>query len=157
ALAITWNEGPGAATNSKDVWDDLRRASIQKGVTAKATGDADKGLGDGDKLDAAYELPFLAHATMEPMNCTAHVTKDGCEVWLGTQVMSRVQNTVAQLLGMPPEKVKVNQHLIGGGFGRRLEPDMALKAVRVAQHVDGPVKVVWTREEDIRHDVYRPV
>jgi len=157
ALAITWNEGPGAATSSRDVWDDLRRASEQKGVVAKAAGDADKALGDGDKLEAAYELPFLAHATMEPMNCTAHVTPGACELWLGTQIMTRVQGTVAQLLGIPAEKVTVNQHLIGGGFGRRLEPDMALSAVRVAQHVNGPVKVVWTREEDIQHDVYRPV
>jgi isoquinoline 1-oxidoreductase beta subunit len=124
---------------------------------AKSVGDADKGLTDGDKLEAAYELPFLAHCTMEPMNCTAHVTPGACELWLGTQIMTRVQGTVAQLLGVTPDKVKVNQHLIGGGFGRRLEPDMALKAVRVAQHVDGPVKVVWTREEDVQHDIYRPV
>jgi isoquinoline 1-oxidoreductase beta subunit len=156
ALTITWNEGPGAATGSQEVWDDLRRASEQKGVVAKTTGDADKAL-EGDKLEAAYELPFLAHATMEPMNCTAHVTPGACELWIGTQVMTRVQGTVAQLLGIPPDKVTVNQHLLGGGFGRRLEPDMALSAVRVAQHVDGPVKVVWTREEDIQHDVFRPV
>ncbi len=157
ALAITWNEGAGAATDSQSVWEDLRQASRQKGVVAKSLGDADKALADGDKLDAAYELPFLAHATMEPMNCTAHVTPAGCELWIGTQIISRVQGTVAQLLGIPQGKVTVHQHLLGGGFGRRLEPDMALSAVRVASHVDGPVKVVWTREEDIQHDVYRPV
>src|SRR5579862_5841896 len=95
---------------------------------------------------------------MEPMNCMVRL-KPGvsCEVWLGTQVMTRVQNTVAQLAGLPPGKVTVYNHYLGGGFGRRLEPDMALKAVRVAQQLDGePVKVVWTREEDIQHDVYRP-
>jgi isoquinoline 1-oxidoreductase beta subunit len=94
---------------------------------------------------------------MEPLNCTAHCTPGACELWIGTQVITRVQNTVAQFLNIPAQKVTVNQHLIGGGFGRRLEPDMALNAVRIAQHVDGPVKVVWTREEDIQHDIYRPV
>ena len=157
ALAITWDEGANAHVDSALVWEDIRKASAQKGVVAKAVGDADKALGDGDRLDAAYELPFLAHATMEPLNCTAHVTPDGCEIWIGTQVMARVQSAVAATLGLPAEKVKVNQHLLGGGFGRRLEPDMAVKAVRIAQHVDGPVKVVYTREEDIQHDIYRPV
>jgi isoquinoline 1-oxidoreductase beta subunit len=117
-----------------------------------------KALSQGERLEAAYELPFLAHATMEPMNCTVQLRPDTCELWLGTQIMTRVQGTVAKLTGLPPEKVTVNNHLIGGGFGRRLEPDMALSAVRVAQHLDGePVKVVWTREEDIQHDVYRPM
>jgi isoquinoline 1-oxidoreductase beta subunit len=91
------------------------------------------------------------------MNCTVQLKPDSCEIWLGTQVISRVQGTVATLTGLPIEKVTVHNHLIGGGFGRRLEPDMALSAVRVAQHLDGaPVKVVWTREEDIQHDLYRP-
>jgi isoquinoline 1-oxidoreductase beta subunit len=157
ALAVTWNEGTNAAVDSAQIWDDIRRASTQKGAVAKAIGDADKGLGDGDRLDAAYEMPFLAHATMEPLNCVAHVTPGSCEVWIGTQIMARVQSTVAKSLGLPVEKVIVNQHLLGGGFGRRLEPDMAIKAVRIAQHVDGPVKVVYSREEDIQHDVYRPV
>src|SRR5207244_741262 len=116
-----------------------------------------RALSQGEKYEAAYELPFLAHATMEPSNCTLQLKPDSCEIWLGTQVISRVQGTVATLTGLPVEKVTVHNHLIGGGFGRRLEPDMALSAVRVAQHLDGePVKVVWTREEDIQHDVYRP-
>jgi len=157
ALAITWNEGTNAAVDSALIWDDIRRASSQKGAVAKTAGDADKALGDGDRMEAAYELPFLAHATMEPLNCTAHVTADSCELWIGTQIMARVQSTVAKTLGLPVEKVTVHQHLLGGGFGRRLEPDMAIKAARIAQHVDGPVKVVYTREEDIQHDMYRPV
>jgi hypothetical protein len=95
---------------------------------------------------------------MEPMNCTLHVQADGCDVWLGTQVVARVQRSVAEVLGMPLDKVQVHNHLLGGGFGRRLEPDMAVSAARVAQHADGaPLKVVWTREEDIRHDYYRPL
>jgi isoquinoline 1-oxidoreductase beta subunit len=157
ALVITWNEGPNAHVDSALIWDDIRKASTQNGAVAKTVGDATKALGDGDRLDAAYELPFLAHATMEPLNCTAHVTPEGCEIWIGTQIMARVQSSVAAALGLAPEKVKVNQHVLGGGFGRRLEPDMAVKAVRIAQHVEGPVKVVYTREEDIQHDVYRPV
>jgi len=157
ALAITWNEGVHANLDSAQIWDDLRRASMQKGAVAKARGDADKGLGDGDSLEAAYELPFLAHACMEPMNCVVHVTPDSCELWIGTQIMARVQSTVAQTLGLPLEKVTVHQHLLGGGFGRRLEPDMAIKAARIAQHVNSPVKVVYSREEDVQHDIYRPV
>jgi len=93
---------------------------------------------------------------MEPMNCTAHLRKDECEIWIGSQAMARVQAMAAKAAGLPPEKVIVHNHLIGGGFGRRLEADGAIRAVEIAAHVDGPVKVVWTREEDIQHDMYRP-
>jgi isoquinoline 1-oxidoreductase beta subunit len=161
ALDIEWDDGPNAGISSADVWAALRAASETKGAVAKQEGDADKGLSEGERLDAAYEMPFLAHATMEPMNCVAHVTADGCELWIGTQVMSRVQGEVAKALNLPPEKVIVHQHLLGGGFGRRLEPDMAVISARIAQKVGpefkGPLKVTWSREEDIRHDVYRPV
>lgn len=157
ALAIEWDDGPNAKISSADVWNALRAASESKGAVAKEEGDADKALGDGERLDAAYEMPFLAHATMEPMNCVVHVTADGCEVWIGTQVMSRVQAEVAKALNLPAEKVIVHQHLLGGGFGRRLEPDMAVLSARIAQQVATPLKVTWSREEDIRHDVYRPV
>jgi isoquinoline 1-oxidoreductase subunit beta len=157
ALAITWNEGANAAVDSQQIWGDLRRASEAKGAVAKEAGDPDKGLTEGDRLDAAYELPFLAHAAMEPANCTVHLTPDACELWIGTQVMTRVQSEVAKAVGLPIDKVTVHQHLLGGGFGRRLEADMAVIAARIAQKVDGPVKVVWTREEDVQHDVYRPI
>jgi isoquinoline 1-oxidoreductase beta subunit len=93
---------------------------------------------------------------MEPMNCTVHVRKDGCEVWVGNQVIARVQAAAAKTSGLPLDKVVVHNHLIGGGFGRRLEIDGVIRAVQIAKHVDGPVKVVWTREEDIQHDMYRP-
>jgi len=108
------------------------------------------------KVEATYQVPFLAHATMEPMNCTVHVRKDGCEVWVGSQVVARAQAVAAKTAGLPLDKVVVHNHLIGGGFGRRLEIDGVIRAVQIAQHVDGPVKVVWTREEDIQHDMYRP-
>jgi isoquinoline 1-oxidoreductase beta subunit len=93
---------------------------------------------------------------MEPMNCTVHVRKDGCEVWVGNQVLARAQAAAAKTAGLPVDKVVVHNHLIGGGFGRRLEVDGVIRAVEIAKHVDGPVKVVWTREEDIQHDMYRP-
>ena len=157
ALEIEWDDGPNAKISSADVWNDLRAASETKGAIAREEGDADKALGDGDRLDAAYEVPLLAHATMEPMNCVIHVTADGCEIWIGTQVMTRVQGEVAKALNLAPEKVIVHQHLLGGGFGRRLEADMAVISARIAQKVDSPLKVIWSREEDIRHDVYRPV
>jgi isoquinoline 1-oxidoreductase beta subunit len=157
ALAIDWDEGPNARISSKDIWQDLRAASEKDGVVAKSTGDIAKGLAAGERLDAAYELPFLAHATMEPLNCTVHLKSDSCDIWTGTQIMARVQSEAAKAAGLPIEKVTVNNHLIGGGFGRRLEPDMVVAAVRVAKQVDGPVKVVWTREEDVQQDIYRPV
>jgi isoquinoline 1-oxidoreductase subunit beta len=157
ALVVTWNEGANARINSEDIWENLRSASEKDGVVAKSEGDIAKGLAAGDRLDAAYELPFLAHATMEPLNCTVHMKPDSCEIWVGTQIMTRVHSEAAKAAGLPVEKVTVNQHLLGGGFGRRLEPDMVVAAVRIAKQVEGPVKVVWTREEDIQHDIYRPV
>ena len=157
ALVITWKEGPNAKTNSSDIWNDLRAASKKDGVVAKSVGDIAKGLTQGERVDAEYELPFLAHAAMEPLNCTVQVTPDSCEVWTGTQVLTRVQQAAAEAAGLPLEKVRAYNHLLGGGFGRRLEADMVAAAVRIGKQVDGPVKVVWTREEDIQHDIYRPV
>jgi len=157
ALVIDWDEGPNARLSSNDIWRDLRAASEKDGVVAKSEGDIAKGLATGDRLEASFELPFLAHATMEPLNATVHVKPDSCEIWTGTQIMARVQSEAAKAAGLPIEKVTVNNHLIGGGFGRRLEPDMVVAAVRVAKQVEGPVKVVWTREEDVQHDIYRPV
>jgi isoquinoline 1-oxidoreductase beta subunit len=157
ALKVSWNEGANANVSSKDVWQALRAASEKDGAVAKSEGDIAKGLATGERLEASYELPFLAHAPMEPLNATVHVKPDSCEIWTGTQILTRVQSEAAKAAGLPLDKVIVNNHLIGGGFGRRLEPDMVVAAVRVAKQVDGPVKVVWTREEDIQHDIYRPV
>jgi isoquinoline 1-oxidoreductase subunit beta len=157
ALQIEWNEGPNAKITTKDIWQDLRKASEKDGAVAKSDGDIVKALASGDKFEAAYELPFLAHASMEPINATVHVKPDSCEIWTGTQIMTRVQSEAAKAAGLPIDKVIVNNHLLGGGFGRKLEPDMVIAAVKIAKQVDYPVKVVWTREEDIQHDVYRPV
>ncbi len=157
ALVIKWNEGANAKINSNDIWNDLRAASKKDGVVAKSVGDIAKGLTQGERVDGEYELPFLAHATMEPLNCTVHVTPDSCEVWVGSQVISRAQSDAAKAAGLPLDKVTAHNHLLGGGFGRRLEADMVATAVRIGKQVNGPVKVVWTREEDIQHDIYRPV
>ena len=157
ALVIRWDDGPNATVSTADVVRELEVASQQPGVVARKSGDAPAAVvGAASRIDAVYQVPFLAHTTLEPPNCTVHVRPDGCEVWTGSQVLSRAQATAAQVTGLPLEKVVVHNHLLGGGFGRRLEHDYVTQAVRIAKQVDGPVKVVWTREEDVRHDVYRP-
>src|SRR5712671_4575755 len=157
ALVIEWDEGSYAQLSSNDIWRDVRAASEKDGVVAKSRGDIAKALATGERFEASYELPFLAHASMEPVNATVHLKPDSCEIWTGSQVIARVQSEGAKAAGLPVEKVIANNHLPGGGFGRRLEPDMVVAAVRIAKQVDGPVKVVWTREEDVQHDYYRPV
>ena len=157
ALVIEWDDGPHAKLSTEDIASELEQATLNPGAVAQNIGDSDKAMASAaTRVEATFRVPFLAHATMEPMNCTAHVRKDGCEIWIGTQVMARVQAAAAKTAGLPLDKVVVHNHLIGGGFGRRLETDGVVRAVQIAQHVDGPVKVVWTREEDIQHDMYRP-
>ena len=157
ALNIEWDDGPHAKLTTADVARELEQATLGSGAVAQNIGDADKALASvTTKIEAIYQAPFLAHATMEPMNCTVHFRKDACEIWIGSQAVARVQAMAAKAAGLPPEKVIVHNHLIGGGFGRRLEADCAVRAVEIAKQVDGPVKVVWTREEDIQHGMYRP-
>jgi isoquinoline 1-oxidoreductase beta subunit len=157
ALKIEWDDGQNAVLTTADVAKELEQATLGSGAVAQNIGDADKAMaGAATKVEAIYQVPFLAHATMEPMNCTVHARNDECEIWLGTQAIARVQAMAAKAAGLSAEKVIVHNHLIGGGFGRRLEADGAVRAVEIAKQVDGPVKVVWTREEDIQHDVYRP-
>ena len=156
ALDIVWDDGPNGSVSSSLIWSRLREASSREGAVAKQVGDIVRTLASGEVISATYEMPLLAHACMEPMNCTVHVTPVSAEVWIGTQVMERVRAAVAKAAELPEDKVTVHNHLLGGGFGRRLEPDMALSAARIAKQVDGPVKVIWTREEDLRHDIYRP-
>ncbi len=157
ALAICWDDGPNATLSTDDVVRGLAAAAETTGMIARNEGDAAAATaGAAAKVEAVYEVPFLAHATMEPINCTVHVRPDGCEVWTGSQVLSRAQATAAQVTGFPLEKVVVHNFLLGGGFGRRLEFDYVTQAVRIAKQVEGPVKVIWTREEDVQHDVYRP-
>lgn len=157
ALKIEWEGGRHAGLSTQDIARELEDATLKAGPVAQDIGDAEKALaGAAIRVQASYHLPFLAHATMEPMNCTVHFRGNECEIWVGTQAIARVQAMAAKAAGLPPDKVTVHNHLIGGGFGRRLEADGAVRAVEIAKQVDGPVKVVWTREEDIQHDMYRP-
>jgi isoquinoline 1-oxidoreductase subunit beta len=157
ALVIEWDDGPHARLSTKDIADELEKATLNPGAVAQKIGDVSGAMASAaTRVEATYQVPFLAHATMEPMNCTAHVRKDGCEIWVGTQALARAQAAAAKSTGLPVDKVVVHNHLIGGGFGRRLDVDGVIRAVQIGQHVEGPVKVMWTREEDIQHDMYRP-
>jgi len=157
ALEIEWDDGPLAKLTTDAIVGELEKATLNSGAVAQNIGNVETAIATAvTKVEATYEVPFLAHATMEPMNCTVHVRKDGCEIWVGSQALARAQATAAKTTGLPLDKVVVHNHLIGGGFGRRLEIDGVTRAVQIAMQVEGPVKVVWTREEDIQHDMYRP-
>src|SRR5436853_3242368 len=157
ALEVEWNEGEAASLGSDGIRAELARLADQPGVEAKKVGDPVAALaGAAQRLDAVYEVPFLHHATMEPMTCTAHVQANGCDVWAPTQNQTRAQEVAAELAGLPKEKVRIHTTFLGGGFGRRLEPDFVSEAVRVSKAVGAPVQVIWTREDDVRHGFYRP-
>ncbi|PYP77605.1 MAG: twin-arginine translocation pathway signal protein [Gemmatimonadetes bacterium] len=157
ALEVEWNEGEAASLGSDGIRAELARLADQPGVEAKKVGDPVAALaGAAQRLDAVYEVPFLHHATMEPMTCTAHVQANGCDVWAPTQNQTRAQEVAAELAGLPKEKVRIHTTFLGGGFGRRLEPDFVSEAVRVSKAVGAPVKVIWTREDDTQHGFYRP-
>ena len=152
-----WDPGPNAKVSMSDIVGQLARASERPGAVARHEGDAAAVIARAArKVEAVYEQPFLAHATMEPMNCTVQMTTDGCDIWLGTQVPGMTQAAVMKLTGLKREQVCIHNHLLGGGFGRRLDYDGTVRAVQIAQQVSGPVQVIWTREEDIQHDLYRP-
>ncbi|HET9386315.1 MAG TPA: xanthine dehydrogenase family protein molybdopterin-binding subunit [Gemmatimonadales bacterium] len=155
ALQITWDEGPNATLG--DIPGKLAAFATQAGVSARKDGDAAAALaGAAKKIDAVYTVPFQHHATMEPMNCTAHVRADGCDVWAPTQNQSRAQEVAAEAAGLPKESVRIHTTLLGGGFGRRLESDFVFEAVRLSKAVNAPVKVIWSREDDTKHGFYRP-
>jgi isoquinoline 1-oxidoreductase beta subunit len=157
AASPQWDAGANAKVSMTDIVGQLERASEKPGAVAHHEGNADAAIaGAARKVEAVYEQPLLAHATMEPMNCTVHMTKEGCDIWVGTQVPGMTQTAVMKLTGLEREQVRIHNHLLGGGFGRRLEFDGTVRAVQIAQQVSGPVQVIWTREEDIQHDVYRP-
>lgn len=156
ALSIEWEPGPNGTLSLVDLEKRAEEAidgnalpHINEGNVAKAEAE------HGPALEFVYRLPILTHSAMEPMNCTLHVRSDGCDVWVGTQVMGRARQAVADVTGLPLEKVIVHNHLLGGGFGRRLDVDGIILAAKIAKQVEGPVKVTWSREEDIRHDCYR--
>jgi isoquinoline 1-oxidoreductase beta subunit len=157
AASPQWDAGPNAKLATADVVEQLARASEKPGAVAHRQGDAAKAIaGAARRVDAVYEQPFLAHATMEPMNCTVHLTKEGCDIWVGTQIPGITQAVVMKITGLQREQIRIHNHLLGGGFGRRLEFDGTARAVQIAQHVRGPLQVIWSREEDIQQDMYRP-
>lgn len=158
ALKVVWDNGKFADVSSEGIYKTyMDAANNEKGLEAKKIGDVNSAKTTATKtVEAVYFAPYLSHATMEPMNFTADVRKDDCELWGGIQGQLIIQKVVAQTLGFAPEKVKVNTTLLGGGFGRRIGLDYVMDAVLLSKSVGKPVKVVWTREDDMQHDYYRP-
>jgi isoquinoline 1-oxidoreductase beta subunit len=157
ALAVSWHGGPNAALNSAEIHRLFERGAQRPGQVAHEQGDplgilkAASGV-----IEAVYETPYLAHGTMEPMNCTAQVRPDGCEVWVPTQAPQGARQTAVRITGLPDRAVRIHSTFLGGGFGRRLEQDFVAEAVEIAKTVAAPVQVVWTRQDDMQHDFYRP-
>jgi len=157
ALEIEWDEGDAGALDSAGIRAQLVALADRPGIVAQTIGDAAAALaGAAKRIEAVYDVPFVHHATMEPMNCTAQVRADGCDVWAPTQNQGDAQRVAAEVTGLPKEKVRIHTTLSGGGFGRRLEPDFVSEAVRVSQATGTLVKVIWTREDDMRNGFYRP-
>jgi isoquinoline 1-oxidoreductase beta subunit len=159
ACKINWNPGANAKLSSAALWADMARAAqAGPGAVAVQQGDVGRGLKNaGKQVEAAYRQPFLCHAPMEPQAAVVHVTGGGAQIWAGTQVPSRAQAFAAKVLGVAPDKVIVHNQLIGGGFGRKLETDYIEQACAIAKQCPYPVKMVWSREEDMQHDNYRPM
>lgn len=153
-LNVTWDEGANKDLNTAAIIASLKHEASKKGASLYSAGDATKA--SGRRVTAEYELPFMAHAPMEPGNCTAHYRGSNCELWAPTQVPQDCRDSVAQALGLDPDQVKVNVTLMGGAFGRRLEHDYAVEAALVSKAINAPVKVIWTREDDMRSSTYRP-
>jgi isoquinoline 1-oxidoreductase beta subunit len=153
-LNVQWDEGLNKDLNSAAIFESLKKSASGKAVTLYSTGDVSKA--SGRRIAAEYQLPLMAHAAMEPGNCTAHFRGSSCELWAPTQVPQDVRDSVAQAIGLDPDQVKVNVTLMGGGFGRRLEHDYGVEAALVSKAANTPVKVLWTREDDMRNSTYRP-
>jgi isoquinoline 1-oxidoreductase beta subunit len=157
ALQIEWDNGAAAAESTDSLRKQMQALTEKPGTIVEHSGNADAALAKTpNKIEAAYELPFLAHATMEPMNCTADVRSDRAEVWAPTQGPIWIRDMVAQVSGLPKELVVVHTTLMGGAFGRRYQSDFGVEAAQVSKAAGKPVQVVWTREDDMQHDFYRP-
>ena len=156
-LAVTWKPGPHGALDNEAIRK-LCLAAVEKGVTARNDGDVKRAFARAAKtIEAVYEFPFLAHATLEPMNCTAKVEADHCELWAPTQAPNGAAEAAAKITGLPADKIRVNTTLLGGGFGRRSATDFVEDAVHLSKHMEAPVQVIYTREDDMRAGLYRPV
>jgi len=158
-LKITWDHGANAAISTSKMTEEFSRTSAGPGKIARKNGDPQAALSSAAKtITAEYDVPYLAHAMMEPLNCVVDLRADSCELWTGTQFETVDRAAAAKAAGLPPEKVKLNTTLLGGGFGRRANPasDFVVEAVQVAKIAKAPVKVVWTREDDLAGGWYRP-
>ncbi len=157
ALNIKWTKGSHPDLDDKAVETLFYEAIKKPGAVARNDGDVNPAFGQAAKQhEATYFLPYLAHATMEPMNCTAHISKDRCQIWAPTQFQTAVQGAGSKISGLPPEKVDVFTTYCGGGFGRRAETPVVVEALQLSEAVGKPVKVIWTREDDFQNDFYRP-
>ncbi len=160
-LTVEWDESAAFRQSSADLWARYRQLGAKPGPVALKVGNVQQAMSRGKTIEASYEFPFLAHATMEPMNCVVLLSADRCELWNGDQLQTGDQMAVAQLTGLKPEQVKINQLYAGGSFGRRANPksDYVVEAVTIAQAIQGraPVKLVWTREDDTRAGWFRPM
>ena len=157
ALEIVWDEGPHAEESSDWLHKQFLGNAAMPGKVIRNDGDADKAIaGAAKKAEATYEFPFAAHATMEPMNCTVHIRPDGAEAWVPTQAPQWAQDIIVGVSKLPREKVIVNTTLMGGGFGRRYMGDFVMEAAQISKVTGKPVQVLWTREDDMQHDFYRP-
>lgn len=157
ALEVKWDEGPAANESSVELHNEFIANAAKPGGIVRNDGNADSALAAASKkIEAIYELPFAAHACMEPMNCTVHIQPDRAEAWVPTQAPQWAQAVIAEAAKLPPEKVTVHTTLMGGGFGRRYQADFVMEAAQVAKAAGKPVMVLWTREDDMHHDFYRP-
>lgn len=158
-LKVEWEEGPTKGLDSKQLREDFRKLAEKPGASAAKAGDVDAALKKGGELlEAEYFLPYLAHAPMEPLNCAVKLSQDKCEIWSGTQMQTVDQQVAAKITGLKPEQIEIHTVFLGGGFGRRAtsSSDFISEAVQVAKASGKPVKVVWSREDDIRGGYYRP-
>jgi isoquinoline 1-oxidoreductase beta subunit len=157
ALEVKWDLGPAAKESSAGLHEQFLANAAKPGKTVRNDGDADSVVASSvKKIEAAYEFPFAAHACMEPMNCTVDIRSDGAEAWVPTQAPQWAQGVIAEVTKLPPEKIIVHTTLMGGGFGRRYQADFVMEAAQVAKAAGKPVMVLWTREDDMQHDFYRP-
>ncbi len=157
ALEVKWDFGPASKESSAGLHEQFLANTAKPGKIVRNDGNADSVFASSTKtIEAAYEFPFAAHACMEPMNCTVHIRPDGAEAWVPTQAPQWAQGVIAEAAKLPPEKVIVHTTLMGGGFGRRYQADFVMEAAQVAKAAGKPVMVLWTREDDMRHDFYRP-
>jgi len=157
ALQVQFDEGPNSNTSSANIRQTFINMAAKPGAVARKQGDAEAAMAGAAKtLEAVYEVPYLSHAPMEPMNCTADVRSDGCDVFASTQIQTSAQATAVKITGLPPQKVKIHTLYLGGGFGRRGSDDFVGEAVEISKAIGAPVKLTWSREDDMQHDLYRP-